>query len=186
MGRRTMAEAAMAKMKAARTLARPRTFTCARPPTVFVQPKPSSTRLRSRWALDESRRRLAFGRSGRQRRLGRRHEPVAVLHQDVLHQDVAKRGETALLSGAFAEKARILVRRRGVGRVRPLGLAKVDFAVAPRSPDFRPMSPWDGSSSSTPRLSTSFHRPKNARRSKAPSPPAGREARTETLARSRA
>src|ERR1700678_1355993 len=48
-------------------------------------------------ALAEDRRRLALGRSGRQRRLGRRHEPVAVLHQDV-----AKIGQTALLPGAFA------------------------------------------------------------------------------------
>ena len=33
----------------------------------------------------------------------------------VLHQDVAKIGQTALLLGAFAVKARILVRRRGDG-----------------------------------------------------------------------
>ena len=32
-------------------LARPRTFTCWRMPTVFVQPKPSSMRLRSRWLI---------------------------------------------------------------------------------------------------------------------------------------
>ena len=43
-----MVQAAMAKTKAARTLARPRTFACVRPPTVFAQPKPSSMRLRSR------------------------------------------------------------------------------------------------------------------------------------------
>jgi hypothetical protein len=78
-------------------------------------------------ALAHARRRLALGRSGRQRRLGRRRQPVAVLHQDV-----AKIGETALLPGAFAVKARILVRRRGVRRVRPLGLAEVGLAVAPR------------------------------------------------------
>src|ERR1700758_1935428 len=68
-------------------------------------------------ALAESRRRLALGRSGRQRRLGRRHQPVAVLHQGVA--EIAK---TALLPGALAEKARVLVGRRGVRFVRPLGL----------------------------------------------------------------
>src|SRR5208337_3536783 len=45
LGRRTMSYAAMAKAKAARTLARPRTLTCARPPTVLLQPKHSSIRL---------------------------------------------------------------------------------------------------------------------------------------------
>ena len=78
-------------------------------------------------SLAESRRRLAFGCSGRQRRLGRRHEPVAVLHQDV-----AKIGEPALLTRPFLIEARILVRRRGVGRVRPLRFAEVGLAVAPR------------------------------------------------------
>jgi hypothetical protein len=78
-------------------------------------------------ALAEERRRLALGRSGRQRRLGHRREPVAVLHQGV-----AKIGETALLPGAFTVKTRVLVRRRGVRRVRSLDLAKVGLAVALR------------------------------------------------------
>ena len=77
-------------------------------------------------ALAESRRRLALGRSGRQRRFGRRHKPVAVLHQGMA--EIAK---TALLACAFTVKARILVGRRGVRRVRALGLAEVGLAVAP-------------------------------------------------------
>ena len=141
-------------------------------------------RRAKRQALAHARRRLAFGRSGRQRRLGRRHEPVAVLHQDV-----AKIGQTALLSAPLRKGAHPCPSSRR-GRVRPLRLAKVDFAIAPRSwliarALSRPSSgrPSDRSSSLTPRLSTSFHRPKNARRSEAPSPPSS-EDETETLARS--
>ena len=41
--------AGVCKVKAALTLARPRTFTWATPPTALVQPKISSIRLRLRW-----------------------------------------------------------------------------------------------------------------------------------------
>ena len=40
----------MARTETARTLSRPRTFTCVRPPTVLLQPK-DSMRLRSRWLM---------------------------------------------------------------------------------------------------------------------------------------
>ena len=96
-------------------------------------------------ALAESSRRLALGRSGRQRRLGRRHKTIAVLHQDV-----AKIGETALLPGALPKEPRVFVRRRGVGLVRALGLAEVDgrtFALPPalQPPDFNPIeNTWSG------------------------------------------
>jgi hypothetical protein len=45
---------------------------------------------------------------------------------------VAEIGEPALQPGPFAVKTRVLVGRRGVRRVRPLGLAKIGLAVAPR------------------------------------------------------
>ena len=49
----------------------------------------------------------------------------------VLHQGTAQIAKTALLACAFTVKARILVRRRGVGFVRALGLGEVGLAVAP-------------------------------------------------------
>ena len=75
--------------------------------------------------LAEGRRRLALGRSGGQRRLGRHDQAVAILHQRV-----AEIGETAFLSLGFPEQTRILVRRRGVRRVRPLRLAEIRLSIA--------------------------------------------------------
>ncbi len=49
-----------------------------------------------------------------------------------LPQRIAEIGKTALLSVAFADEPRVLVRRRGVRCVRALRLAEVRFAVAPR------------------------------------------------------
>src|SRR5271166_2162425 len=76
--------------------------------------------------LAQGSRRLAFRLSRGQSRLGRHHKSVAVLHQRV-----AEIGKTALLPVAFPKQARILVRRRGVRLVRPLGLAEIRLPIAP-------------------------------------------------------
>ena len=128
--------------------------------------------------LAQGSRRVAFGCPGRQCRLGRHNKPIAVLHQPI-----AKTGKTALLPVAFLEQARILVRRRSVRLVGPLRLAEIRLPVAPATAA-RPSSPWVENSSSTPRPSAKFRRLKNAPRSTALSPPEGRAAKTETLARS--
>jgi hypothetical protein len=55
---------------------------------------------------------------------------LALAYVAVLHHRMAEIGKTALLPVGFAEQARILVRRRDVRRVQPLGRAEIRLPVA--------------------------------------------------------
>ena len=98
-----------------RTQFAPRTFPWASPPTGLRRPAEAFLDAFAQPLADRiAQARGDLARDGGLARLAVAWA-AATSPPMVLHQDVAKIGQTALLSGAFAVKARILVRRRGDG-----------------------------------------------------------------------